>query len=201
MIKKSFVILFSCFLLNFVGFGILSAYTQTNPAELFDEFCADCHTIGDGDMRGPDLLGVEQKHSEKWLIDFIRSAKTMINSGDLAAIKSWEKYNKKSMPNTDLSDDEIKSIISYIKSFNKTKVEIKKPNPSTGSKPETSDGTRQAIEDLNSKVEEYEDKLQNIEKKLDLILGFHKKSLSARLTNEEIEKGKELFEGDSTFFQ
>lgn len=197
--QKSFIVVFSCFLLNFLGVGVFNTYAQTDPAELFDEFCADCHSIGDGDMKGPDLLGVEQKHSEKWLIDFIRSAKTMINSGDLEAVKSWEKYNKKNMPNTNLSEDEIKSIITYIKSFNKTRVEVNKPSQSVINKPATSDGTRQVIEDINTKVNEYEDKLQNIEKKLDLILGFHKKSLSARITNEEIEKGKELFEGDRLF--
>lgn len=176
-----------------------STIAQTDQAEIFDEFCADCHSIGDGDMRGPDLLGMEQKHSGKWLIDFIRSAKTMINSGDPASVKVWEKYNKKSMPDTDFSDAEIKALIAYIKSFNKIKVEVKKPVTPTVGASAASNVNNHAIENLTSQISEYEDKLQNIEKKLDIILEFHKKSLSARITDEEVDKGRELFEGDVTF--
>ncbi len=198
MVQKSFLILVSCFLLNLSGIGLRSAIAQADQAEIFDEFCADCHSIGDGDMRGPDLLGMEQRRSQKWLIDFIRSAKTMISSGDPASVKVWEKYNKKSMPDTDLSDAEIKAMIAYIKSFNKT-IEVKKPVTPTGNVSMASNGNKQAIDNLTSQITEYEEKLQNIEKKLDLILEFHKKSLSARITNEEINKGRELFEGDVAF--
>ena len=94
MIKTSFFLITPYVLLIYLGTGLLSTYAQTDSAELFDEFCADCHSIGEGDMRGPDLLGVELKYSEDWLIKFIRSAKTMISSGDPKSVSSWEKYGR-----------------------------------------------------------------------------------------------------------
>lgn len=197
--KNLFFLIISYFLLNFLGTGLLSTYAQAGPADLYDEFCADCHSIGEGDMKGPDLLGVERKYNEDWLIKFIRSAKTMISSGDQKSVNIWEKYNKKKMPDTKLSETEIISLIDYIRSFNKSKVEVIASTPSTGIKSAVSGNSNQRIESLTSKVNEYEDKLQNIEKKIDLILDYHKKSFSARITDEEINKGKELFEGDKPF--
>lgn len=188
-----------CILFSLFGAQSQNVFGQYDAAELFDEFCADCHSIGEGDMKGPDLMGVEQKHTEEWLIKFILSAKTVINAGDPKAIEVWEKYRKGNMPDNNFSEAEVKSLIDYIRSFNKNIVEVKSANPSTGNKPIAMDGTRQTIENLNSKVNEYELKLQNIEKKLDIILEFHKKSFSARITDEEINKGKELFEGDRPF--
>ncbi len=184
MIKKSILLLISYFLLIF-GVNQLSTFAQTNPTDLFDEYCADCHSIGEGDMKGPDLIGVERKYSEEWLVKFILSAKTMINSGDQKAVKIWEKYEKKKMPDTKLSEAEIISLIDYIRSLNKSTVEVIASTSSIGN--------NQTNEILTAKVNENEIKLQNIEKKIDLILEFHKKSFSARITDEEINKGRELF--------
>jgi len=197
---KQFVpLIILCIIFSLSGAQFQNVFGQSNAADIFDEFCADCHSIGEGDMKGPDLLGVEQKHTEDWLIKFIQSSKTVINSGDLKAISTWEKYNKGNMPDNKLSEAEIKSLIDYIRSFNKNIVEENYISSSTNGEPETSDGTGKTIQNLNSKVNEYESKLQNIEKKLDIILEFHKKSFSARITDEEINKGKELFEGHRPF--
>ena len=200
MIKKSFFLVITFFLLNFIGTGLLRTYAQEGTADLFDEFCADCHSIGDGDMKGPDLLGVERKYSEEWLIKFILSAKTMINSGDQDAVNIWEKYDKKKMPDTKLSEEEIIALIDYIGSFNKSKIETKVSLPSAENKAEIFNNPDQRIENIRSdEVNDYEERLQNIEKKIDLILEYHKKSFSARITDEEINKGRELFEGDKPF--
>lgn len=199
MIKKSILLLISYFLFNFLGANPISTFAQTNPTDLFDEYCADCHSIGEGDMKGPDLIGVERKYSEEWLVKFILSAKTMINSGDQKAVKIWEKYEKKKMPDTKLSETEIISLIDYIRSLNKSDIESIISDSSTGNNSVALDGTIQINDILKSKIEENETKLQNIEKKLDLILEFHKKSFSARITDEEINKGRELFEGDKPF--
>ncbi len=187
------------FLLIFLGGSLLTSYSQTSPEDLFDEFCADCHSIGDGDMKGPDLLGVEQMHSEQWLIKFILSAKTMINSGDKKAVLIWEKYDKKKMPDTKLSEEEIITVIDYIGSFNKSKIETTVSIPLTLNKSIILENPNRRIESLKSNNNEYEERLQNIESKIDLILEYHKKSFSARITDEEINKGKELFEGNRPF--
>jgi cytochrome c551/c552 len=177
----------------------MGAFAQTTPFDLFDEYCADCHSIGEGDMKGPDLLGVEQKYSQDWLVNFILSAKTLINSGDQKAVKIWEEYEKKNMPDTKLSESEIITLIDYIRSFNKSEIDIASSELSSDNNSSTLGGTNQTNENFKSKIDENEKKLQDIEKKLDLILEFHKKSFSARITDEEINKGRELFEGDRPF--
>ncbi len=199
MIKKSFFLIITFSLLFFLGTGLLRTYAQLDSADLFDEFCADCHSIGEGDMKGPDLLGVELKYSEEWLMKFILSAKTMINSGDQDAVNIWEKYNKKKMPDTKLSEEEIIALIDLIGSFNKSKKETTVSIPSTENKFEIFNDAEQRIGSVKTDVNAYEERLQNIEKKIDLILEYHKKSFSARITDEEINKGKELFEGDRPF--
>ena len=202
MEKKSFFLIIFYFLLIFFGTGLLNTFAQTHPAELFDDYCADCHSIGEGDMKGPDLIGVEQRHSEDWLVKFILSAKTMINSGDLKAVNIYEKYDKKKMPDTKLSESEIKLLIQYIGSLNKSKVEeiVSKPSVDTAdNKSAVSAATNQKDEIQTPKDKDYDAKLQNLEQKIDLILEYHKKSFSAKITDKEINKGKELFEGSRPF--
>ncbi len=183
------------------GLNVLPAHAQSDPAEIFDELCADCHSIGEGDMKGPDLLGVERKYTEEWLIKFIHSSKTLISSGDAHAIASFEKYKKYNMPDTDLTESEIKDLLLYIGSFNKS---VANENPAVKNQSAEDSGTDikssiQANKQESLKISEYEERLDVIEKKLDEILEFHKKSLSARITDEEIEKGRKLFEGEMPF--
>ena len=183
--------------LTSLGLNVQTVFAQNDPAELFDELCADCHSIGEGDMKGPDLLGVEQNFSEDWLIRFILSAKTMINSGDPQAVASFEKYKKSNMPDTDLTVSEIKAVLAYIKSFNKStakETSIINDSLDIGNIQDIKSTILATVEEA-LEAGEYEERLESIEKKLDVILEFHKKSLSARITDEEIEKGRKLFEG------
>jgi cytochrome c551/c552 len=84
-------------------------------AAIFQQNCAACHKLG---MRlvGPDLLGVSDTRSEEWLIKFIRSSQDLVQAGDPDAVAIFEEFNKIAMTPFDLSDDEIKSILAYIKS-------------------------------------------------------------------------------------
>ncbi len=182
-------------------FQPLVLYAQDKGAELFDDYCADCHTIGEGDMSGPDLLSIGQKHTNDWLLQFIRSAKTMIASGDTEAVAIYEKYEKENMPNTDLSTTEIQIIIDYIKSFNKsvviTEPGAQKPKPVSPGR--SAENLNQVIKDIETQQNTNEEQLTIIEKKLDMLLEYHKKELSARVTEEEISKGEALFEGEIHF--
>jgi hypothetical protein len=198
MSKKPFLIIFCFTLLTFFVFGS-RANAQSGAADLFDEFCADCHSIGEGDMKGPDLLGVERKHKEDWLIKFIGSSKTMISSGDKKAVEIWQLFEKKKMPDNKLSEIQIKSLIQYIGSFNKSKIVSNETKLANDNKTTVPNNKNQKLETLNSKVDTYDSDLQNLEKKLDLILEYNKKSFAARITDDEILKGKELFEGHRPF--
>ena len=201
MIQKSFFL--KATVLFFLFVGCLSAQAQSDVADLFDEYCADCHSIGEGDMRGPDLMGVEYRHSNAWLLKFISSSKTMIKAGDPEAVKIWTKFEKHKMPNTKLPKAKIQSIIDYIKSLNKNpkpKPVVKaKKQKNTGSSSARSGVSNQKIEELTSKVNEYDKKLQKIEKKLDIILQNQKRALQPKPTLEDVAKGKELFLGRKSF--
>lgn len=83
-------------------------------ATLFKQNCAACHKLG---MRlvGPDLIGVTEKRQEDWLLQFIKSSQTMIKSGDADAVAIYEEYGQMVMNDQNLSDDEIKAVLAYIK--------------------------------------------------------------------------------------
>ena len=81
---------------------------------IFKQNCAACHKLGQRFI-GPDLIGVNQKRSEDWLVSFIKSSQTMIKSGDADAVAIYEEFNQVMMTDlAHLSDDDIKTILSYI---------------------------------------------------------------------------------------
>lgn len=79
--------------------------------------CSACHTIGKGKLIGPDLMGVNDRHDEAWLLSFIRASQTMVKNGDPIAVKLFEENNKIPMPDNNLSDEQIKGILRYIKNY------------------------------------------------------------------------------------
>lgn len=85
--------------------------------ELFKSVCSSCHTIGKGNLIGPDLAGVHQRRNNDWLVSFIRSSQSMIKAGDPDAVAVFNQFNKIPMPDNNLSDDQILSIIDHIKSL------------------------------------------------------------------------------------
>jgi mono/diheme cytochrome c family protein len=111
-----FLVLFS-FSMFFTS--VISAQNQA-PAEY--AVCAACHTIGKGKLIGPDLKGVHERHDEAWLISFIRSSQTMIKNGDPVAVKLFEENNKIPMPDNNLTDDQIKGLLMYIKNYDEAAV-------------------------------------------------------------------------------
>ena len=80
---------------------------------LFKEKCTACHHL---EMRlvGPALSGVNERHDEEWLLRFIKSSQSVIASGDSTAISLFNTYNKVPMPDQDLTDADIRSLLAYI---------------------------------------------------------------------------------------
>jgi len=88
---------------------------QSTGEEIFKSVCSACHTIKMGRKVGPDLSGVYQIRENAWLIRFIRSSQKFIKTGDTAAVAIYNEYSKIPMPDNNLSDGQILSIIDYIK--------------------------------------------------------------------------------------
>ncbi|MFC5269691.1 cytochrome c3 family protein [Adhaeribacter terreus] len=81
---------------------------------LFKNNCASCHAL-DEVVVGPALRGVDKKHSEAWLINWIRNSSKMVQAGDKEAVKIFNEFQKQQMPSFAMSDEEIKSILAYVK--------------------------------------------------------------------------------------
>jgi cytochrome c551/c552 len=107
------------FLLSLLLLFSSMLYSQTAEDEKNFAQCKACHTIGGGKLVGPDLKGVTEKHSEQWLIKFIQNSQALIQSGDKEAIKVFEDNFKIPMPAHNLTDEQVKGILSYIKAGGK----------------------------------------------------------------------------------
>ncbi len=131
------------FIIVMIGCTFL-ANAQSKGEQIFKSACAVCHTVGKGKLVGPDLKGVSSKYDEKWLINFIRSSQTMVRKGDARAVKVFNENNKIPMPDNNLSDADIKLVMSYIKQASvaapktvvaKPKAPVTKPVSSAVKKP------------------------------------------------------------------
>ena len=92
----------------------LAAPPAIEGKALFMARCASCHNIHK-DLTGPALAGVEQRRSLDWIVSFVQSPQSIIQSGDKDAVALYEKFNKLTMPDhPDLNADAIKNIVSYI---------------------------------------------------------------------------------------
>jgi mono/diheme cytochrome c family protein len=82
--------------------------------ETFQTTCAVCHTIGAGRLVGPDLLGVQERRSESWIIQFVQQSQQMVAAEDPEAVAIFDEYQGIIMPDQPLSADQIRGIIAYI---------------------------------------------------------------------------------------
>lgn len=96
-------------LLNFIGLA------QADGKALFRQNCGACHSTTKQVLVGPGLEGINDKRTEEWLIKWIKDSQAFIKSGDADAKAIFEEYNKNVMPPVAVSDDEIKAILSFIK--------------------------------------------------------------------------------------
>ena len=103
---------------------ILTATTITTKAgpptdegkTIFLSRCAACHNVNKT-IVGPALTGIDQRRPIDWIINFVHSPQSVVKSGDEYAVKLFEKFNKVTMPDhSDLTTDNIKNIVEYIKS-------------------------------------------------------------------------------------
>ena len=84
------------------------------PALLFSRQCSSCHTIGKGDLVGPDLKGVTSRRDRPWLLRFIRSSQAVVQSGDPTASRLFERYKRQRMPDHDFTSAQIDGLLAYV---------------------------------------------------------------------------------------
>jgi mono/diheme cytochrome c family protein len=82
---------------------------------LYEQRCAGCHTIGGGDLAGPDLIGVTERRPYSWIQQIIVDPQRLIQASDPIMLDLMGRYPA-SMPNTGTSPAEAANMIAYIHS-------------------------------------------------------------------------------------
>ena len=124
------------FLSIFLSFSHLNSYqlfaqdsdpvdnsVVSNGEKIFKGNCTVCHAINDV-VIGPALRDVHERRSEEWLYAFIRNSQKVIQSGDEYAVNLYKEYNNTLMTSFDFNDEELSSILEYIKSESAKPIEV-----------------------------------------------------------------------------
>jgi mono/diheme cytochrome c family protein len=102
---------------------------------LFTARCAGCHNVHKT-LTGPALAGVDQRHSIEWIINFVHGSQAMVKKGDKAAVALFNQFKIPMPDHPDLTADNIKNIVAYIKAEAATPAAAeKKADATTPEKP------------------------------------------------------------------
>jgi len=107
----------SLILVSFLSSAAVSSASAQDAkagAAIFKQKCTACHAI-DKAVVGPALKGLDTKYDEAWLIKWIKNAPSFIASGDAKAVKAAEFSPAMMSAFPELSDDDVKNIIEYVK--------------------------------------------------------------------------------------
>ena len=97
------------------SYAAAQALDVTRAQFTFQSRCAACHTIGDGDRIGPDLMGVTERRERGWLDRYLREPEKVLAAGDPTAKALFDKYRQVRMPNLKLGEEDVDVLLAYIK--------------------------------------------------------------------------------------
>jgi cytochrome c2 len=112
----------ACFLFFvLILFQVSDIYSQSSgdPEEgkiLFSFTCIACHTVGEGDRLGPDLLNVTEIRDRDWIIRKINDPYAMRDEGDPITMQNIEKFGEAMAPQG-LSQQEILNVVAYLEEY------------------------------------------------------------------------------------
>jgi protein SCO1 len=89
-------------------------YVNQPGQALFAKTCASCHTIGQGDLVGPDLQGVTSRRERAWLSQFLQAPNVMRAKKDPIAVALSAKFPGVVMPNLGLSEADVGDLLAYL---------------------------------------------------------------------------------------
>ncbi len=93
--------------------GLVSAKTGE---EIYSQKCSGCHTIGGGDVAGPDLAGITGKRDREWLIRVIVEPDKLAKENDPIMAELISKYGYQ-MPNLGVTREEAELILEFLSQF------------------------------------------------------------------------------------
>ncbi|MGB5471910.1 MAG: SCO family protein [Gammaproteobacteria bacterium] len=113
--------------------------------DLFNTRCTACHTIGQGDKLGPDLLGVVSKRDRQWLIRWLQEPDVMLKEKDPLATALYNQYGKVPMPNVKLTDKNALDLIEYMQAETLRVNALSEDTPAQADSLESIDTTEPAV--------------------------------------------------------
>ena len=114
--KRSLLLIVFAFIFHNL---VLAGPPSEEGKQIFVSRCAACHSVNKT-LTGPALAGLHERRSIDWIVKFVQSSQSVIKSGDKDALALYEKFNKIPMPDhSDLSEENIKTIVEFIKSESK----------------------------------------------------------------------------------
>lgn len=94
------------------AFVVDSAAAETGKRLFTARGCDGCHTIGKGELAGPDLGGLLERRSVAWVKKWLQDPWGMIET-DTTAKALYKQYGFR-MPNLKLKDDQVFALLNYI---------------------------------------------------------------------------------------
>jgi len=105
-------------LMTVICLGSIQASQAAQSGEqIFQSFCASCHTIGEGKLVGPDLAGVTSRREASWLVRQIKEPDSLIAENDPIAMQLVKEANGMPMVRLGLTDAQVSAVISYLQSI------------------------------------------------------------------------------------
>lgn len=142
-VLKSLVLVTALF-----SFSIISAFAQSaeEGEKLYNANCTSCHAINEK-VVGPALKNVHTKRKEAWLLKWIKNSQALIKSGDADAIAIYKENNESVMTSFEnLSDNQIKSIVAFIKKESEAPLQASLvPTGTSTDNPSTTDGASSEV--------------------------------------------------------
>ena len=94
------------------AFVVDTASAQTGKRLFTARGCDGCHTVGKGELAGPDLGGLLERRSVPWVKKWLQDPWGMIET-DPTAKAMFKRYGFR-MPNLKLNDDQVFALLHYI---------------------------------------------------------------------------------------
>jgi cytochrome c2 len=82
--------------------------------QAFEQKCVACHTVGKGNLVGPDLKGVTERRPREWLEQWIAAPDAMLAKKDPVAIALLHEFRDVPMPNQGLTPAEVRAILAFL---------------------------------------------------------------------------------------
>ncbi|MBI2820410.1 MAG: c-type cytochrome [Acidobacteria bacterium] len=106
-----------------------TAFAQVlNPVTFFQENCTSCHTIGGGDLLGPDLMDIHKRVDREWFVRFVTDPEALINEGDARALAKVQEFGGVVMPAVDMSRAQAEAILLWL-SWESSRIAIERGDP------------------------------------------------------------------------